>query len=485
MECLITMETEKSNDIPLSSHFLPVAKIYNIQINNENFKVSGKLLNFDSPNLFTNHFNNDPSTDFIHVDRDERSFRTILRYWQGYCLTIEDELEFLNVFLDAIHYKLLKLSDSLKKIDYYFVNIGGKSFKIPKHLFQNQGDSNNYFYVLTNTYFTTIERNGIGRLKSNSSLPIYIERSSEYFQDILNLLYGYDLKLSTEKRKSLLKECKFYRLLNLEQRLINCMTNLNPMINDEIQEEILINLNDVAIRGLQLKIDDDRSHGIKNVTNRTSCEDYSYAKVCTTPSSSSSSPTNENEHINKRFKVSKKKENITWNIVKYMRPYIDAFPRELIFQLNSNENTIIFNKANKIIHIDIVGSSLIQFEEKFTKLLKGNNIDLNKFKYKISNSKDSTTREHLILPACINISDLKVNDISCRNICQLINDSALNENVIDVTNIQNLNYSPGLKLYLKNSCWKLGVKNNALILIAIKIDSFCGVKEYHKTLDFI
>lgn len=468
---------------------LPNDRIYSIQMGNEVIKLSGASLNSDSPNLFTDFFSEkeNHSTSTIFIDRNLNAFHLIQKHLQGYFFDIKNETEYATLLNDAVFYKFEKLITNIKESQYFYANIGGKSFKFLKKLFRRDGDTGNYFQIYSNTINSQLEYRFIeNKLPIVQSIsPNYISRSPEYFQLLLDLLTGATIKLTSELRESLIKECKYYCFLNLEQRLIKTKIGLNPFSD---VGEITIHLDDIHARGLTVqKLEKNliinSNHQYMN--NRAPCkEDSKLPKECSSSTNSNSSSDNEyNEPSEKKRKLSETQR--PWDMIRYKRPFIDNKSNELIFQIDSYENKIIFNKNNKIIHIDICGNTLKNFDKNFNSFLLHQNINLNDYKRKFASNKGNREIEHLVLPACISISNLQVNGIHCRNICQLITDAKWSDYVFDLTDQENKKYSPGLKLYLTKSLWKLGVKDGKLLLIAIKIESFSGIKEYNKLLDFI
>ncbi|SMN21634.1 similar to Saccharomyces cerevisiae YDR132C Putative protein of unknown function [Maudiozyma saulgeensis] len=465
---------------------LPDDKIYTINMGTEVFKLTGLSFNSDSPNYFTEFFTkNDGKTD-LFLDRNSLSFKRIMKHLQGYYLDIVDEDEYSMLLADSIFYGFNKLTTDIKESPYYYANIGGKSFKFLKKLFRRDGDSNNYFQVFSNTINSEIEYRFVNN--KLSVVPIssnFVSRSPEYFQMLLDLLSGSTLTLSSDLRDTLIKECKYYRFQNLEQRLINVYRNTNPFSD---VAEIKIQLNDINSKGLTSPIEKHMISQLNNhcMTNKTGCKNSSSQNGEDCDNSSNNSSDNENNDNEPERKKRKNNENQRpWDMVRYKRPFIDDVSAELIFQLNPNENSLIFNKYNKIIHMDITGNSLRTFDRAFNAFLSRQGITLNNYKRKFAATKGGKERDHLVLPACISISDLQVNGVQCRNICQLITDSKFNDVVYDVSGKDDKKYSPGLKLHLLKSLWKLGIKDGQIMLIAIKLDSFSGLKEFNKLTEFI
>lgn len=481
------VQEHKNNSI------LPDEQIYTIQMGTELFKLTGASFNSDSPNYFTEYFlrNNDKFNLFL--DRNVVSFKRIVKHLQGYYLDIVDEDEYSMLLADSIFYRFNKLTTDIKESPYYYANIGGKSFKFLKKIFRRDGDSNNYFQVFSNTINSEIEYRFINN--KLSVVPIssnFVSRSPEYFQMLLDLLSGATLTLTPDLRDTLIKECKYYRFQNLEQRLINVNLSTNPFSDIS---EIKLHLNDISSKGLTSPIEKHLNSQLNNgcMTNKTACKTSSTNdNDCeqTTDSSNNSSDNEQTTTTNSSTEPQKKKRKVSehkrpWDMIRYKRPFIDDNSAELVFQLNANENTVIFNKYSKIIHIDITGDTLRSFDRIFNAFLSRQGISLNNYRRKFAATKDGKERDHLVLPACISISDLAVNGVQCRNICQLISDSKFNDIVFDASEKEKKKYSPGLKLHLLKSLWKLGVKDGQLMLIAIKMDSFSGIKEFNKLTEFI
>ncbi|CCD26051.2 uncharacterized protein NDAI_0G02740 [Naumovozyma dairenensis CBS 421] len=533
---------------PTTEDFLPWDQIYTIQIGQQSFKLNGSSLNSDGPNFFTRYFQTHTMVEnnSLFIDRDPEIFHTITKHLQGYFIDIKDEYEYTMLFTDSIYYGFPRLRQLFKDSEYYFANVGGKSFKIPKSLFRREGDSLNYFQIILNSFYKEVEQRIVEKNLVKTPLPpSYVPRSAEFFQDLLTLLSGTSLELSDEKRESLAEECRYYRFLNLEQKLTKSSIIYNPL---STLEEIVIPLKDLKRRGLRFHSNSNSSNQhtsssslnrcLDTVGNRANCNGGIKSKPSSTDvssnssasSSSSSSSCSNNSSDNEREEPASKKlkkenmggvqENCTtkkhsnknkaWSIVTYKKPYVDKYSRDLIFQIDSTECMLMFNKKNKMIHVDLIGRNFETFESIFTSPLFQNSneeIDLSKFKIQLPSSDTTTSKSskenpsvrqtqsnngtlnsaasHLILPACISICDLYVNGVKCPNICSLINDTKYNENIIHREKDDSITYAPGINLYLTKSLWKLGVKDGKIMLIAIKAEAFSGIKEYNKLIQFI
>lgn len=161
-------------------------------------------------------------------------------------------MEFVYLLLDANYYYLPRLIHQLASSE-IFMRIGNQSFKIPRNIFSNPGDTPNFFTVGFVGFFGS----GIDTPKSQTFIrppplapPTVPNRSSDLFADLLRVLQGGPVEVrNDEHRALLLKECKYYRFRNLEQRLIEYSIQQN---RERFTEEIVINLDDVKLETLSL-----------------------------------------------------------------------------------------------------------------------------------------------------------------------------------------------------------------------------------------
>lgn len=496
MEC----DYEKIPDI------LPRDQVYTVKVGQKLYSITGATLSWDGPNFFTNYFQEHDVSDVLFLDRSVESFDLIYRHMQGYFIAIRDEVEYTTLFTDALFYSLPKLVRFLKKSEFYYVNVGGESFQVAKSLFKNDGDCNNYFQVVITGFYRELESRIVDKkLTISPCAPTFIPRSPEFFRKLLTLLSGVQVEMDDLLRRSLIRECRYYRFLRLEQELVKHRTLANPLANTE---EICIHLNDVDKTGLGLRKPSSNT-GPSSSSSSSSMvsvclqqEEQHRSEKCRSDAgdnecSSPSLPATEEDgqpgrkkiklaENNKNCSDTRKNEKV-WDIVSYKRPYVDTAFRDLIFQLDSNECMLIFNKLKKTIHVDIGGSSAAVFGELFRELLtneeEGVNVNLDKFQ--LSPPHTGVTSNHLVLPACVSLCDLQVNGIKCNNIFSLVGDTKCNERVPDFTDMDDVRYCVGLKLHIAKSLWKIGVKNDKIMLIAIKAVTYCSTKEYCKTIDFL
>lgn len=446
------MNTESALvDIP---DILPHETIYQIQIGTKVFKISGASLSSDGPSFFTDFFRFRDSLDVtLTIDRSDDVFQLIVSYLQGYPLTIADETEFITVYLDSLYYRLPKLTRTLQNYEYYFMNIGGTHFKFSKILFERPGDSPNYFNLLLDSMLMDLENIFTEKklLRPPSHFVPYVTRSSILFQEILNLLADEDYVVPAHiPVKNLLKECRFYCLLNLQQRLIPHKITINPFCN---REELTISLQHV------------KRSGIKTVAQ--SATDLEHCEIRDSDSDDSSdSPC-------KKRKLS----CIDWNMVSYQRPYIDKNPRDLIFQFESGDLTVFFNKRLKKIHVNVASQSdCTMLRNIFADVIKTNQIDESQFIYQ--------NFKGYVFSACVPVADLTINGLPCKNICSKVDELKTNAQIYDFTNGDG--FMPGLKLHVVGpSLWRIGIKPTGLMMIALKLNCITNLKQLHKSLEFI
>lgn len=424
-----------------------------INIGKENIQVSKNLFEKYNSDLFQT------TDDNITLDCDSTVFKIIIDFTQG--KDISHKINSYSIYSEIksiLHqYKLNSLFlQFVNELPFYMVQLGYKDFKISKALL----DYNNglQFDWVANSSMPTIS-------------PSLFTQLYEYLIES-DIIQTFDDR-NIENRDVLLKYCQLFKFNKLKQQLTEAKVVLNPC--DDNLSEIQIKLSSIVENGPTLK------HGRNKVTNACT-------SGCGNENVNSSSSEEETDSQQPPVKRQKRACNVkkSWDIVKYARPYdVDNTPNELVFQLDDNESSLVFNKSSKMIHIDIIGTTLKEFETKFQSVCQRENINLNKFKFKFAKQKNGQELEHLILPACISICDLTVNSIPCRNIGQLIYESTQTESIIDFTNMKALSFTHGLVLNLNQSMWKCGVKDGKIMMIAIKANAFTNIKEFNKLTQFI
>lgn len=135
-----------------------------------------------------------------------------------------------------------------------FVQIGGENFQIPRDLFTNPGDEPNYFslgfahfFSTPNDVFPGLDSGGLLRPPSVHP-PSVPNRSAKVFSDILHLLRGYPLQIRDKHhRAELLRDCRYFNLRGLEQKLIVHNISYN---SERAISEIIIRLEDIRQSGV-------------------------------------------------------------------------------------------------------------------------------------------------------------------------------------------------------------------------------------------
>lgn len=183
-----------------------------------------------------------------------------------------------------------------------FIQIGDRHFQIPRDIFSSPGDSPNFFslgfavfFASPTAVFPGLEREGLLRPPSITP-PIVSSRSGDVFAELLHLLRGYPVHIRDEEHRAcLLRDCRYYHLRGLEQKLIPHDISYNL---ERRRFEITVRLEDV------------RPSGITFV-----------------PDGEGSSNPNANS-------------TITGGWVHYARPFVDEDHRELIIEIGGG-NTLV------------------------------------------------------------------------------------------------------------------------------------------------
>lgn len=252
------MQSQKLIHFELSNEFdpsIPVIlsheKIYSIQVGEKLFRLSGASLSSDAPSYFTKFFiQNENSEKVLFIDRSPEVFSKICNHLQGYLVEFEDENEFIKVWVDSYYFGLKKLQKILVEGDIY-VSIGGKLFRISRTVFHATGNFPNFFTFSYDTLLTDkvrlIEKNIIRPPPQKPTMVPH--KSPELFQELLEIMVGNNKHLGDyEHRNLLVKECRYYRFRELEQRIINHEIIINPFASNN--QEILISLFDLLKSGI-------------------------------------------------------------------------------------------------------------------------------------------------------------------------------------------------------------------------------------------
>ena len=135
-----------------------------------------------------------------------------------------------------------------------FIQIGGQDFQIPRDLFSSPGDSPNFFSLGFAVFFSTprdifpgLDTRGL--LRPPAILPPNVPgRSAHVFSELLHLLRGYPLHIKNEEhRAELLRDCRYFYLRGLEQKIISHNISYNA---ERGISEIIIRLEDVRQSGV-------------------------------------------------------------------------------------------------------------------------------------------------------------------------------------------------------------------------------------------
>ena len=135
-----------------------------------------------------------------------------------------------------------------------FIQIGDQNFQIPRTLFSSPGDSPNFFSLGFGAFFNSpeavfpgLERSGLLRPPSITP-PSVQNRSAHTFSELLHLLRGYPLHIrNNDHRTELLRDCRYFHLRGLEQKLIMHHISYNV---ERQKSEIIIRLEDIRQSGI-------------------------------------------------------------------------------------------------------------------------------------------------------------------------------------------------------------------------------------------
>lgn len=297
---------------PIIPDILPHEQVFSIQVGEHLFKLSGASLSSDAPSYFTTFFlkhKDLPASEWpiLYIDRSPKIFSMIVSHLQGYYVKPDNDVDFVYLLLDANYYHLPRLVRQLTNSEFH-VHIGGESFRIARNVFNGPGDTPNFFTLGFSTFFGSEISPPRKSFKRPPPLapPSVPQRSGELFKDLIRGLQGSSLDIKDEKHRSLLlAECRYYRFLGLEQKLMAHSIRKNRARN---VDEIVIELR--HIRPKQLKV-----------------RDISEVLV----------PKSAAKHI----QPSENHEGFQLTPLSafYKRPFVDTTDRELIIQLTSSEFT--------------------------------------------------------------------------------------------------------------------------------------------------
>lgn len=214
---------------------------FTIVVGGQSFCLSWESLKSDGPsNFFVEFFSKKRDTRTLHVDKDPELFALIVKHLRGYYVYPENDVEYLNLLRDANFYGLNRLKTTLQ--EYLFVNVGGRSFRLPWSLFLKDNQHNMFNGPLRHT-ITSQQNKGY-------TSPIYIDRDPDTFQDIIYLLRGYTIDIKSKvHRENLLKDSQYYAFRQLTDKLLTAKKTAT--FNDGPNMEIMLLLNDVRVMNIQ------------------------------------------------------------------------------------------------------------------------------------------------------------------------------------------------------------------------------------------
>ncbi|KFA49597.1 hypothetical protein S40293_06606 [Stachybotrys chartarum IBT 40293] len=293
-------------------NILPHERVFPIQIGTQLFKLSGASLSSDAPSYFSQYFlcqlkaagagaDDHVQIRTLYIDRDPETFRDISLHLQGYHVQPRDGTHFVRLFADAQFYSLPKLISQLYE-ESIFISIGHREFQIPRSIFNDRGNSPNYFSLGFAAFFSNpaeifpgLDREGL--IRPPSILPPSVpNRSAKTFDDLLHLLKGYPVDIRDEAhRQELLRDARYFHFKGLEQRLVPHEISYNQLRK---RSEITLRLEYV------------QKSGISVAQSKASGNDPSVA------------------HVN------------------YARPYLEDPPAELVLEIGLEDTKIHFSTGS-------------------------------------------------------------------------------------------------------------------------------------------
>ncbi|KAF3398411.1 Uncharacterized protein F1880_006485 [Penicillium rolfsii] len=247
---------------------LPPDKVFSIQIGSELFRLSGASIASDAPSYFSRFFEEQlrltdaSNVRTLYIDRDPATFQDIARHLQGYHVRPRDGAHFVKLFADAQFYTLPRLMSQLFESE-ISIQIGDRHFQIPRDIFSGPGDSPNFFSLGFGVFFASPSEvfpglDRVGLLRPPAIIPPSVpNRSADVFAELLHLLRGYPLQIrNADHRAELLRDCRYFHLRGLEQKLIPHHISYNPFRQ---RSEIIIRLEDVRPSGVHFAPDASRT----------------------------------------------------------------------------------------------------------------------------------------------------------------------------------------------------------------------------------
>lgn len=236
---------------PKIPEFLPHDTVYSIQVGYKLFQVSGASLLSDAPSYFTTFFDQPQNSGkTLFIDRNPVVFEKIYMHLQGYHISVETDYEFVYLWQDAYYFCLNRLQKLLND-EALIAKVGNKLFRIPRVFLYGPGNHPNFFLIGMEGLSTksTILNSTVSLIRPPPQRPtLTANRSPVLFADLLELFWGnYEVVRDDDHRNNLIKECRYYRFLQLEQTIIKHRIIRNPFTQNE---EIILNLNNLSSTGV-------------------------------------------------------------------------------------------------------------------------------------------------------------------------------------------------------------------------------------------
>ncbi|CAK9440970.1 uncharacterized protein LODBEIA_P48390 [Lodderomyces beijingensis] len=404
---------------------LPHEKVYSIQVGYKLFRLSGLSLSSDSPSYFTKFFSHPENKEkVLFFDRSPQVFEKIYNHLQGYSINITNDYEFMHLWSDAFYFGLSGLRKVLTEQD-YFASIGSESFKIPRALLQSKGNSPNYFTInaerLLSDNLQVIERKNMMRPPPQRP-AVVTGRSSDLFRDLLEVLKGNPSVIKSEEHRLLLmKEARYYRFLELEQRMVS---------HKVCKGCIVLNLNHLARRGL-------------------------------------SNPSPSDKSIERPMQ--------------YSRPYIEEPVRDLIFQVDSEEDpgtaVLFLNKRTSLATVVFRDKVFAKLVQVFKGLISGTIVDETSMTFFAGFGRSHTL---------INGREMKsswVTDLIGENPAFPSEEERDEKRASKKRKMSDKVEGDVIEIFLKRSMWKLLMRGNLGRLEAVSIDGLTGLGQ--ERIDFL
>ncbi|KAI7850993.1 hypothetical protein BDC45DRAFT_572370 [Circinella umbellata] len=222
----------------------PKQAVFIVVVGGRPFRLSWESLKSDGPkNFFTEYFRKHKTKRVMHIDRDPDMFSLVVHHLRGYHIQPRDELRNQALLSDANYYGLKRLREFL--LQYLFLNVGGRIFRLPWSLFRKEGEPINYF--TGPIWDRAMTPNGNG----NQASPFYIDRDPDLFQDIISHLRGYKIHIRDEiHRNNLIEDARYYAFMQLRDKLLASRQTLDGFISGQDCPEVLIYLQDVRPKNL-------------------------------------------------------------------------------------------------------------------------------------------------------------------------------------------------------------------------------------------